>query len=240
MQILTSAPPKEVECLRHLMARLTIQYPWAEGDFRTTSQAEEWREWLDGSDSVDAIICDVAQSRAVELMKRARKRHPGVLIIPIAGADVSPAVYVQPEILPFALFWRPLTEENGRDTMMKVLSRLHFTAAPETEKTFTVSTKQRTLRVPLREIFFFEAREKRIFLRQEHQELNFYDTLSNLEKTLSEDFIRCHKSYLVNRKHILTVDWKAQLIQLSDQIAVPISRNYRGRVKECLAHDTSG
>jgi DNA-binding LytR/AlgR family response regulator len=49
---------------------------------------------------------------------------------------------------------------------------------------------------------------------------------------LPEGFIRCHNSFLINQERIASVDWSAMKIYLNERISVPMSRNYRVKVKE--------
>ncbi len=49
---------------------------------------------------------------------------------------------------------------------------------------------------------------KNCFLHLENGEIEFYGSLKEIEEQ-SNDFYRCHKSYLINRKHISKVIKKA-------------------------------
>ena len=56
-----------------------------------------------------------------------------------------------------------------------------------------------------------------------HEQLTIAKTLKSLAPELGEDFIRIHKSFLVNRKFIKAFQ-RDQLI-LTNQVCLPVSRN---------------
>ena len=85
-----------------------------------------------------------------------------------------------------------------------------------------------------RRINYFESREKKVFLCTDSEEFGFYDTLDELEKTLSEDFIRIHRSFLVNRQKIASVFISQGRVLLTDGSEVPLSRSYKPMLRDFL------
>ena len=63
-------------------------------------------------------------------------------------------------------------------------------------------------------------------------EFSFYDTLDNLTQTLPEQFIRCHKSFIVNKRFITCLSVSRGEIELEDGIILPLSRSYKQLVKD--------
>ena len=74
-------------------------------------------------------------------------------------------------------------------------------------------------------------------LRMQDQELVFSGTLSQLEEALPPEFIRCHKSFIVNQRHILSVDRTNAVILLDNRMELPISRSYRKAFWEVFRDD---
>ncbi|MCD7887510.1 MAG: LytTR family transcriptional regulator [Clostridiales bacterium] len=222
----------EVSLIRMMIARYSLVHSWAESAVLATTELEEWRQWTQSEKSVDVLICDVAIQRTLVALTAAKKRNPQALVVPIAGQSVSPTIYVRPEIMPFCLLWRPLTEVSAEQTISSLFSALHAAHIPKSESQIEVKTRQRTQYIPYRDICYFEAREKRVFLRTAHREVSLRCTLRQLEDQLPKEFVRCHKSYLVNRDHILSVDFADQYIEMDGQMFVPLSRNYKSRFQE--------
>ena len=86
--------------------------------------------------------------------------------------------------------------------------------------------------IPLNQIYYVEAREKKIFIRTKQEEYGFYDTIENMEKKLPESFLRCHRSYIVNMSKVTAVKVSQSLIEVQDDLQVPLSRSYKKMVKE--------
>ena len=60
--------------------------------------------------------------------------------------------------------------------------------------------------------------------------LTYYEKLDCLENQLRSEFVRCHKSYLVNMKWVRRVDSK--LVFLTNGIEIPVSRNKMTETKD--------
>ncbi len=86
-------------------------------------------------------------------------------------------------------------------------------------------------RIPYGEILYFESRNKQIRLKSEQEEYYFYEKLDNVEKDVaSGNFIRIHKSYLVNYHYIKS--YGAENIKMLDEEVLPVSRKYRQKAME--------
>ncbi len=58
-----------------------------------------------------------------------------------------------------------------------------------------------------------------------NQELTISKVLKSLESTLShEKFCRCHRSYLVNKEHVLYYNNKNGCLILSNKVEIPVSK----------------
>lgn len=82
---------------------------------------------------------------------------------------------------------------------------------------FQVKLGDRRKNIKISDIILFEAscEEHRILLHTQTGQIEFYETLKNLERS-NPQFFRCHKSYLVNRSHILAIDKKNRKLELSN------------------------
>ena len=224
--------PGELRWIQTATARLSIQNQWEDAMIFATERTEELRQWLRDGQVLNLLLCDVSLPDALTLMKEARRLHPQLMQIPIADILTPPSSYVHPDIMPYALLWRPLEQNMNEAVMLRVYSELMDRG--DGKKTLTVKTRKETWNLPLDKILYFEAREKKIIIRIKSQEIPFYETISHLEADLADDFIRCHKGFLVNQQHIQRIDWSNLTIELANNIFIPISRGYRNQVKERL------
>lgn len=87
------------------------------------------------------------------------------------------------------------------------------------------------------DILYFSTRSSshRIYIHTLSGEVSFYGSLDELTKEMeSYHFLRCHKSILVNQKHIRTFNKKERYIELSNGEHCTISATYVKKLKELL------
>lgn len=74
----------------------------------------------------------------------------------------------------------------------------------EKEKNIFIKSGSSYYNVLLDEIICFETstQVRKIILHSTTSKIEFYDTLSNLEEKLDLNFIRCHRAFIINRKHL--------------------------------------
>ena len=233
--LLYSSDPDELQCIRRLLTSYSIQNNWADCQVEAVSSPVSLQE---AELQADILIADVSNLQAVEILKERKALYPPMLVFPIAGPEVPPTVYVCPEIMPCGLFWRPIRQNTARPIVDQMMARLHDQTVPPSQSSFRIAGKQKIRDVPFSAILYFEARDKKLELRMRDQELVFSGTLSQLEEELPGDFIRCHKSFLVNRRHIMSVDRSNSLIVLDNQMELPISRSYKKAFLEVYHDDT--
>lgn len=221
--------PGETQCIRQLLSAFSIQHSWAECVVKEVTDCSQLGH-IQGQ--VDIIISAVSDDGALDYLKNKKAQFPSVSIYPIAGQDVLPTRYVCPEIMPCGLFWRPLSKESAQPVVDQMMARLHDQTIPQSQNVFRISGKQKIQDIPYSSILYFEARDKKLVLRMKQEELVFSGTLSQLEEELPQEFIRCHKSILVNRRHILSVDRSNGLLVLDNHTELPISRGCKKAVLE--------
>ena len=97
---------------------------------------------------------------------------------------------------------------------------------------FVVDNQEGRVLIEYSAIYFFEARNKKIYLNTGAREYGFYSTIEQLQEELGEQFIRCHRGFLVNQKKIERVVFAKNLIVLTDGYEIPVSRTYKSILKE--------
>lgn len=104
---------------------------------------------------------------------------------------------------------------------------------------FTVQRMNETSYVAFDEILYFETSTKKHVLNLVTEEafIEFYGKLSEIEESLEDEFIRTHRSYLVNKRYIAGLSKKDNLIHLTNGATVLFSRNKKKRIMACLEND---
>lgn len=89
---------------------------------------------------------------------------------------------------------------------------------------FTYAFERKTYRVPLRDILYLESELRRIVIHTTSSDTAFlYGKLDDLASAYPS-FVRIHKSYLVNRRHIRTIS--VGMVVLTNGDPLPVSRKY--------------
>ena len=188
---------------------------------------------LEEPEHLRMLVCDVTTEGIIPLLEQIREKNTEMKLVLVADNSVSPVSYIRPSILPTALLWRPLQADSTRDTLWDVMQ----TIPAETENAaaaadaFAVEVRGCLRQIPYQEILFFEASNKRLNLHTRRKVITFPGTLEKLMEQLPQDFIRVHKSFIVNRKAILQIQFGQNLIMLEEGLTVPVSRSYKSELK---------
>lgn len=182
---------------------------------------------------VDLLYYEFQKGQSVDELRLFRRHYSSSLVMLIADPAVSPLEYLRPGVSPDSLLLRPLTaarlETVNTEFMDNFFARSH---QEEDESCFILDTREEKLFIPFSRIYYFEARDKKLFVRVKNQEYAFYDTIEALEKQLPDSFRRCHRSYIVNTSKIVRIQFAENYIELSNQTGVPVSRSYKPLFKE--------
>lgn len=181
---------------------------------------------------VHLLYYDFRKGQTLNGLRQFRKSYADAMVMLITDTEVSPLEYLRPGVTPDSLMLRPvdggkLREINGEflDSFFERFSDKHA------ESSFVVNTREEKVFIPYANIYYFEARDKKLFVRTKNEEYAFYDTIEALEERLPEGFRRCHRSYIVNTGKIRRIMSADNYVELGDRIGVPISRSYRSAFK---------
>ena len=86
-----------------------------------------------------------------------------------------------------------------------------------------------TRKVKINEIYYIESDARLVNIYLKNEVLVSYGKLSDMEEILKGNFLRTHKSYLVNLERVKS--YKHNQVILDNGKVVPISRNSISKVK---------
>ncbi len=86
-------------------------------------------------------------------------------------------------------------------------------------KVFTIETGGRKISVDYEDIFFFETSSNihKVILHAKDRQIEFAGTIKELAGTLGGNFVRCHRSFLVNKNNIKEIDSKNRIIYFTNE-----------------------
>lgn len=102
-------------------------------------------------------------------------------------------------------------------------------------QTVTVHSGSQLYILNPREIVYVESFRNKIIIHEITRTIESYTTISGLADDLaSYGFFRCHKSYLINLRHIRTVNMDRNQVLMSNGDCCPISRNCRRGIQDLV------
>ncbi len=195
------------------------------------SSSTDYRKFLIYQGFFDIICIDVTLEHGIKYAEQSRKMNPMSQIIIIADQKTSPIIYLTPTIIATSLLLKPLQELMIKQAMKSIFGYYIIQEKNETDL-FIIENSEYKQRIPYSQILFFEAKNKKIYACTANCEYAFYDTLNHLEKEFSgEQFIRCHRSFIVNRKMISNIKPSKNHLELQGKIKIPLSRSYKKAIK---------
>lgn len=88
----------------------------------------------------------------------------------------------------------------------------------KTHKVYTIEIGERKISVDYNDILFFETSSNihKVILHAKDRQIEFSGSIKELEKALGDNFVRCHRSFLVNRNNIKETDAKNRIIYFAN------------------------
>ena len=222
----------ERDAIRSSLWKKIERLPEEDMEFREAQNSSELLTALEERNDPDLLYYEFLKGQTVTELRSLRKRCENALLMLIADAAVSPLEYLKPGIAPDSLLLRPYTKEMLSEINGEFV-QTHLDRAEEDDgEKFMVETKSGKVFISYSKIFYFEARDKKLFVRTADEEYPFYGTIDALGAALPAGFRRCHRSYIINVGKISRVAYADNEIEMGDGIFVPVSRRYKKEFRE--------
>ena len=184
---------------------------------------------------INLLIFDITAPKAIIMLEELRRRYEDTFLLIIADTNISPMMYMKPNIRATSLILRPIEQVEMKDVIKAFLiDFIEKHESEDKEHIFKIESKGEVKYIPYESIYYFEARKRKIYLRTLTEEYIFSSTVDSLEQMLGEQFIRCHRSFIVNSRKIVSIVLSENIIKLTNDIIVPLSRGYKSSVKQTI------
>ena len=193
--------------------------------FRKKNSEIQLRTFLSGEEllnydgQIDILFLDI-QMNGVDGLETARKLRAGkfrgfLIFITV----LKEMVFQSFEVQAYDYLVKPVDEKQFGKTM----ERLYASMQNASEDSLLVQQGYEGRIVPKDEIVFFEVIDRKIYLNLASGEIiDYYERIENLETKLDGHFFRCHRSYLINLKHLK--GYKNGTAYMDNGKEVPVSR----------------
>ncbi|WP_130806342.1 LytR/AlgR family response regulator transcription factor [Senegalia massiliensis] len=186
--------------------------------------------------NIDIFILDIGLKdySGIKLGQELRKLNK-YIVTPIIfiTAMINEELEAFREIHSYAFITKPFKKEKVKNILAPVIQS--FTGN-EQENNLTINQKEETYIIPMNEIIYIEAQLKRIYIHtlNDEYEIKTY-TLNKLSQELNDNFMRVHRSYIINKKYITKIDRTKWVLHLKNITRyMPVSRKYKNQLMELL------
>ena len=102
------------------------------------------------------------------------------------------------------------------------------------EVRFTFQTGAETNWVPVRDILYFESDKRKVIIHCANaKEYSYYEKLDAVQAALKKnDFVRCHQSFLINAKKIVSLS--VGEVTLTGDVRIPVSKHRQKETNEAF------
>ncbi len=132
---------------------------------------------------------------------------------------------------PSGFYIKPINEQE-MEILTADIYRDYLNISGKDEDYFHINIGASMYRIPSDSILYFESYEKKIYVHTLNQRIGFYDSLINLENRLGREFVRCHKSYIINRNRMESLSFVDMTIIMENGANISISRTYKSLLRE--------
>ncbi len=182
------------------------------------TSAEEVLSYVDeyGDASINILVSDIELpgENGVEMSGRLRNVHPDMQFVFVTNyTDYIEDVF---SVDPVYYILKPVKTEKLVEALNKAISRIE----KNNEQCITITRNTKLIRIKLNEIKFAESDRRTINLHLHSSSVHFNMRLDELEKKLPENFLRVHKSYLVNMNYIGSISNNKIVLLTGEEIPV--------------------
>lgn len=179
----------------------------------------------------DVIIMDIClgegqDNNGIEVAKKIRKEYKNVKIIFCTGDTESIADVF--EVDPIYVLFKPVDDKKLRDAIEK----LHNSINVDRNRCITIKAVKGIRRIMVGQIDYLESQGRYVKVHVDGEEVVTINKLENLKELLGNDFIQCHKSFVVNYNKIKA--YEDTKLTLFDDTKIQVSRCFRRDIKENL------
>ena len=197
-------------------------------DTEVFSDGERFLQAVFNDSFYDLVYMDVEMGKrdGIYTVREVKKKLSEVLVIYTTSHETYFTEMFETE--PFRYLKKPLAEEKFEEYFTRALERIQGHLCY-----FTYSSGHALIRIPFRDILYFESRRRQIILHGRAENDTFYGRLGTIEKDLEQGgcpFIRIHQSYLINPHGVCR--YYPDRVEMENNAVLPISEARQREVKQ--------
>ncbi len=203
------------------------KYNFEEIEIEVFYSGEELCRYMEKGQSFDLIFLDIEmkEMNGVEVGRKIRQEMDDYLtkIVYISGKDSYDRQLF--DVQPMHFLSKPINREKiiaDLKLAMKLLQKQRFV--------FSYKKGYEILRVPIKNIIYFESLNRKIKIVTTRGEDMFYGAIDEIFNRVAKyQFIRIHRSYIINYIHVSR--FKYEEVIMSSSSCLPIGQSRRSEVR---------
>lgn len=163
------------------------------------------------------LNCDMT---GLVLAQEIRKYDPrGFIVFVTTHSEMSYMTFsYKVEAMDFILKDNPAELQNRIHQCINNAYSKYSSHHNQHNRNFTIQMIDKEFCIPYDDIIYFETSQTphKILLHGVHKLVEFQAKLKDIEPTLDSRFVRCHRSYLVNKNHIKEINLKERTVTMNN------------------------
>lgn len=204
-----------------------------------TEDPEKILEAVRNSENMGLYFLDIelnTNMNGLVLANRIREYDPrGFIVFITSHSEMSFLTFqYKVEALDFILKDHPQQMQRQICECMKHVMQKYSKITRGSGKTISITRGGRRITLEYQEIIFFEtsSNEHKLIVHTKNKSIEFFGKMKEIENEVGEEFIRCHRAYLVNKANIQEVNYEDKCIVMKTQERCPISHRMLGQIKK--------
>jgi DNA-binding LytR/AlgR family response regulator len=211
-----------------------------------TASAREAVQFMQAEEGIVLIISNVEALRdnpqpnglKLGLLAMKQNRDHYVVYCLDSADDLEP--FMRNCVRPAGVLCAPLSVDRSTSLFRRIMADYQALTGSSSKQMLTFQCGGTLHRVPVQQVIYIEASDKKLNIYTDKQCLTVYESLAALSTLLSGVFTRCHRSYLVNNAMVASADFAEMQLWLTDGSSVPISRSSRALVRALFDGQVGG
>ncbi|MDD3219583.1 MAG: LytTR family DNA-binding domain-containing protein [Lachnospiraceae bacterium] len=191
-----------------------------------TQSIKELEEYIYKDGGIDILFLDIQlhEENGIDAAVKLQRYVPQMAIIFITGyIDYAKDIF---KVIPTYFLLKPFTDEEIREA----LSRAEQVQLAQRAYSVTIMEDKKIIQLYSQNIHYAESKNRTIEIITSTDRYTTYMKLDDLEQKLPDNFLRPHKSYLVNMNAVSYFSAKEMI--LYDGTVIPVSKRRYQKTKE--------
>ena len=184
---------------------------------------------FDSDNKIDVLLLDInlkSQKTGLDLAEEIRKKNKDVYLIFTTGhLEYAMMAY---KYKTFDYLAKPITYERLEDTILRLFDDIY--GSP---KKYIKIDNKNTL-VDEAQIHYIKRDGMKLIFHTSCRDYETYSSFNKIHDTLPNNFVRCHKSYIVNLNTIKNVDPVSLTVSFNNTTSCSIGPKYKKEFLEVI------